>query len=149
MSFLGNGVWTHVNSKGKIPSTGKLSQRRIEPVTLWTASPNTTNELFQPRLLLSDSQLFSFSPVVLGSFSMVAPISAQHIVSCLVRVVLYNGIFVESHLHMLILCVLHSTGQTAGFSSAYKRDASCRGCWLERPCTEDVRVHRRWHQRSV
>ena len=45
----GNGVWTHVNSKGKIPSTGKCPQRRIEPATLWIASPNTTNELFRPR----------------------------------------------------------------------------------------------------
>ena len=41
--FWGNGVWTHVNSKGKIPSTGKCPQRRIEPATLWTASPSTTN----------------------------------------------------------------------------------------------------------
>ena len=41
--FGGNGVWTHVNSKGKIPSTEKCPQRRIEPVTLWTASPSTTN----------------------------------------------------------------------------------------------------------
>ena len=41
--FLGNGVWTHVNSKGKIPSTGTCPQRRIEPATLWTASPSTTN----------------------------------------------------------------------------------------------------------
>ena len=32
----------------KIPSTGKFPQRRIEPATLWTASPNTTNELFRP-----------------------------------------------------------------------------------------------------
>ena len=46
--FLGNEVWTHVDSKGKIPSTGKFPQRRIEPVTLWTASPNTTNELSRP-----------------------------------------------------------------------------------------------------
>ena len=38
-----NGVWTHVNSKGKIPWTGKCPQRRIEPATLWTASPSTTN----------------------------------------------------------------------------------------------------------
>ena len=42
-SFWGNGVWTHVNSKGKIPSTGKCPQRRIEPATLWTANPSTTN----------------------------------------------------------------------------------------------------------
>ena len=42
-SFWGNGVWTHVNSKGKIPSTGKCPQRRIEPATLWTVSPSTTN----------------------------------------------------------------------------------------------------------
>ena len=41
--FWGNGVWTHVNSKGKIPSTGKCPQRRIEPATLWTASPSTIN----------------------------------------------------------------------------------------------------------
>ena len=41
--FWGNGVWTHVNSKGKILSTGKCPQRRIEPTTLWTASPSTTN----------------------------------------------------------------------------------------------------------
>ena len=50
--FWGNGIWTHVNSKGKIPSTGKFPQRRIEPSTLWTASPNTTNELFRPRMVL-------------------------------------------------------------------------------------------------
>ena len=49
LSFGGNGVWTHVNSKGKIPSTGKFPQRRIEPATLWTASPNTTNQLFRPH----------------------------------------------------------------------------------------------------
>ena len=48
--FLGNGVWTHVNSKGKIPSTRKFPQRRIEPATLWTASPNTTNELSRPNI---------------------------------------------------------------------------------------------------
>ena len=34
----------------KIPSTGKCPQRRIEPATMWTASPNTTNELFQPPI---------------------------------------------------------------------------------------------------
>ena len=51
--FLGNGVWTHVNSKGKIPSMGKCPQRRIEPAMLWTASPNTTNELFWPQVLHS------------------------------------------------------------------------------------------------
>ena len=38
-SFWGSGVWTHVNSKGKIPSTGKFPQRRIELATLWTAIP--------------------------------------------------------------------------------------------------------------
>ena len=32
--FLGNGVRTHVNSKGKIPSTGGADQRMVEPVTL-------------------------------------------------------------------------------------------------------------------
>ena len=43
-----NSKGTYVNSKGKIPSTRKFPQRRIEPATLWTASPNTTNELFRP-----------------------------------------------------------------------------------------------------
>ena len=52
--FLGKGVWTHVNSKGKIPSTRKFSQRRIESATLWTASPNTTNKLFRPPEVCSD-----------------------------------------------------------------------------------------------
>ena len=32
-------------------STGKFPQRRIEPATLWTASPSTTNELFRPPKL--------------------------------------------------------------------------------------------------
>ena len=50
-SFGGIGVWTHVNSKGKIPSPEKCPQRRIEPATLWTVSPNTTNELFRPPLI--------------------------------------------------------------------------------------------------
>ena len=51
--FGGNGVWTHVNSKGKIPSTRKFPQRRTEPATLWRVSPNTTNKLFQPRSTIS------------------------------------------------------------------------------------------------
>ena len=33
--FLGNGVRTHVNSKGKIPSAE--AQRRVEPTTLHQA----------------------------------------------------------------------------------------------------------------
>ena len=49
--FLGNGVRTHVNSMGKIPSTGKnYPQRRIEPTTLQQAGQqahHTTNELFR------------------------------------------------------------------------------------------------------
>ena len=53
--FWGNGVWTHVNSKGKIPSTGKFPQRRIEPALLWTASPNTTNKLFRPYVLVNEA----------------------------------------------------------------------------------------------
>ena len=52
--FLGDGVWTHVNSKEKIPSTRKFPQRRIEPVTQWTASPDTTNELFRPLFCIWD-----------------------------------------------------------------------------------------------
>ena len=32
------------DSKGKIPSTGKFPQRRIEPATLWTASPDDDND---------------------------------------------------------------------------------------------------------
>ena len=36
--FLGNGVRTHNNSNGKIPSTGKnCPQRRIEPTALHQA----------------------------------------------------------------------------------------------------------------
>ena len=48
----GNGLRTHVNSKGKIHSTGKIfAQRRIEPVTLHQRgqqAQRTTNELFWP-----------------------------------------------------------------------------------------------------
>ena len=61
----GDGVWTRANSKGKILSTGKFPQRRIEPATLWTASPNTTNELFRPPdcwpLVVSDTVSASLS----------------------------------------------------------------------------------------
>ena len=46
--FWGNGVWTHVNSKGKIPSTGKCPQRRIEPATLWQRAQALPTELFRP-----------------------------------------------------------------------------------------------------
>ena len=53
-SFWGNGVWTHVNSKGKIRSTRKCPQRRIEPATLWTASPSTTNWAIPAREQLSN-----------------------------------------------------------------------------------------------
>ena len=68
-SFWGNGVWTHVISKGKILSTGKIPQRRIEPVTLWTASPNTTNELFRP--LFKD---FWYSTKMLWLFKTLKPL---------------------------------------------------------------------------
>ena len=48
----GDGVRTHVNSKGKISSTGKNSpQRRIKPTTLHQAgqrAQHTANELFRP-----------------------------------------------------------------------------------------------------
>ena len=49
-----NGVRTHVNSKGKIPSTGKKNspQRRIEPTTLHQTgqrAQHTTSELLRPR----------------------------------------------------------------------------------------------------
>ena len=54
--FLENGVRTHVNSKGKIPSTGKnSSQRGIEPTTLHKAGQQaqyTTNKLFPPQTCL-------------------------------------------------------------------------------------------------
>ena len=50
-SFGGNGVRTHINTKGKMPSTGKKSpQRRMEPTTLHQAgqrAQHTTNELFR------------------------------------------------------------------------------------------------------
>ena len=48
--FWGNGVWTHVNSKGKIPSTGKCPQRSIEPATLWQRAQVLPTELFQPLI---------------------------------------------------------------------------------------------------
>ena len=47
--FGGNGVWTHVNSKGKIPSTGKCPQRSIEPATLWQPAQALPTELFRPQ----------------------------------------------------------------------------------------------------
>ena len=51
--FWENVVRIHVNSKGKIPSTGKKKspQRRIEPTALHQAgqrAQHTTNELFRP-----------------------------------------------------------------------------------------------------
>ena len=49
--FWGNGVWTHVNSKGKIPSTGNCPQRRIEPATLWQRAQALPTELFRPPVL--------------------------------------------------------------------------------------------------
>ena len=70
VGFFWNGVRTHVNSKGKIPSTWKNSpQRRIEPTTLHQAGQRaqyTTNELFRsPTLhhltdLPSSCDLFCF-----------------------------------------------------------------------------------------
>ena len=57
--FGGNGVRTHVNSKGKIPSTRKKSpQRRIEPTTLHPTrqwAQHIANELFQPLVILHNS----------------------------------------------------------------------------------------------
>ena len=67
-SFGGNGVWTHVNSKGKIPSTGKFPHRRIEPATLWTASPNTTNELFRPQTWVKSGTLVASLPGTKGAW---------------------------------------------------------------------------------
>ena len=53
--FLRNGVRTHDNSKGKIPSTGKVfPQRRIEPMMLQQTrqrAQHTSNELFRPPLV--------------------------------------------------------------------------------------------------
>ena len=46
--FWGSGVWTHVNSKGKIPSTGKCPQSSIEPATLWQRAQALPAELFRP-----------------------------------------------------------------------------------------------------
>ena len=55
--FWGNEVRTHVNSKGKITSTGKNSpQGRIEPTTLHQAgqrAQDTANEVIQPCFLIS------------------------------------------------------------------------------------------------
>ena len=49
--FWGNGVRTHVNSKGKIPSTRKNSPQRIELKTLHQAQ-YITNKLFRRSPLL-------------------------------------------------------------------------------------------------
>ena len=61
--FLGKGVRTHVNSKGKIPSTGKHSlQRGMEPTMLHQAgqqAQHTTNELFQPMTFIQGSTKLS------------------------------------------------------------------------------------------
>ena len=52
IEFLGNGVGTHVNSKGKIPSTGKILPRGgLNPCGCITQDsvPNTyPTELFRP-----------------------------------------------------------------------------------------------------
>ena len=68
-SFGGNGVRAHVNSKGKIPSTGKKSlQRRIEPTTLLKAGQrahHTTNELFRPSILLRSLLYLNWLPQVI------------------------------------------------------------------------------------
>ena len=47
--FWGMEFGAMLTPRKKIPVIGKFPQRRIEPATLWTASPNTTNELFQPQ----------------------------------------------------------------------------------------------------
>ena len=62
--FWGNGVRAHVSSKGKIPSSGKISpQRRIEPTTLRQAgqwAQHTTNELFRPPIVtLNNSTMYN------------------------------------------------------------------------------------------
>ena len=57
--FWGKGVWTHVNSKGKIPSTGKCPQRSIEPATLWQQAQALPTELFRP---LCSTHRLSLSP---------------------------------------------------------------------------------------
>ena len=49
----------------KIPPTGKFRQRRIEPATLWTARPNTTNELFRPPIV----HIICYAVVVSLSYS--------------------------------------------------------------------------------
>ena len=46
--FFGEWSWNPCYLQGKNPLYQKISQRRIEPATLWTVSPNTTYELFQP-----------------------------------------------------------------------------------------------------
>ena len=46
--FWGMEFEAMLTPREKIPCTGKFPQRRIEPATLWTVSPTTTNELFRP-----------------------------------------------------------------------------------------------------
>ena len=42
----------------KSPLPENFPQRRIEPAMLWTASPNTTNELFRPPITIIINMLF-------------------------------------------------------------------------------------------
>ena len=43
----------------KSPLPENFPQRRIEPATLWTASPDTTNELFQPPFYAFNKHFFN------------------------------------------------------------------------------------------
>ena len=67
--FWGNGVWTHVNSKGKIPSTGKCPQRSIEPATLWQRAQALPTELFRPPMNFQKLHYHSFLTLFLSKFS--------------------------------------------------------------------------------
>ena len=56
--FLGNGVRTHDNSKGKIPSTGKILLRGSDPqccITQRQRAQHTANKLFRPNLTASST----------------------------------------------------------------------------------------------
>ena len=123
--FWGNGVWTHVNSNGKIPSTGKFPQRRIEPVTLWTASPNTTNDRFRPPEVYSKNTVphILITTYLLTLHDLIREDFQQRngVAVCPTEHLTHNGQQVP---HALRLSATERTQQTLPFSS-------CRGsaCW--------------------
>ena len=58
--FWGNGVWTHVNSKGKIPSTENVPRGGSNPRRCGQRAQALPTELFRPPTQSLNSMYFSF-----------------------------------------------------------------------------------------